>query len=139
MAVIPDVIDDEGTPTFDGFMVLYRWILTSADYIAEPTPPIPHRAEKTVDVHGGAGAAEFNGCSVAIQGDLSLTGAGHFKLLNTIPDTTDLSFTAAAIRPFAILPNVSRIKPVVTSGAPGATGIIVELLVTSPISRGGDR
>lgn len=114
-----------------GSYTLYVWTLTSADAIAVPTPVLAMRSDKSVDIHGVSDAAGFNTATVEIHGTLTLTGSDHFKLQNSVPDTQDLSFTAATDKAYLVLPNVARIKPVVTAGAPGATGIIVELLVTS--------
>jgi hypothetical protein len=126
-------------PLSDGYVTLFTMVLTASDFVADPTPPIGHRGEKTIDVNGTSDANGFNGCTVQIHGDLSMSGTGHFKLLNSVPDTTDLSFTAALARSMTILANVNRIKPVITAGAPGVVGITIELLVTSPIARGGYR
>lgn len=121
MAVKPEI-------TKVGYAVLYEWVLTSADPVAEPTKLLCERPEKTVDVHGASDAAGFNTARIGIHGTLALFG-GTYKLLNSVPDTQDLSFTAATSKPLTVLPNVSRIKPVVESGTLGATGVRVQLLV----------
>lgn len=123
MAVAPTI-------TEQGDYGRYVWVLTSADQIAHPTPPLPGRNEKTIDVRGGAGAAEFNGAVVAIQGTLDLTDT-NFKTLKSVPDTQTLSFSAATDTLYTILPHAVRIKPVITSGTVGATGITIVLVVTS--------
>lgn len=109
-----------------GAFTLYTWLLTAADPTASPTPLLGARSEKTVHVIGAGG--DFNGATVTIEGTLSFADE-HYGLLNSVPDTDDLSFTAQT-RPRIVLPNVTRIKPVVT-GTLAGSGVIVRLLVTS--------
>lgn len=128
MAVAPTV-------SMRGSYSRYSWTLTSADQIALPTQPIGSRSDKSIDVHGTSTAGGFNGATVELHGSLDEIEAGTYKLLNTVPDTVTLSFTAAATQIFTILPNVLRVKPVVTAGTVGATGVTVVLLITSAQSR----
>lgn len=120
------------TPEFKqgGNWSWFEWILTSADQDAVPTPPIGHRNDKTVDLNEIA-AGGFGTGTVQIHGDLQESGPGFFKLMNTIPDTTQLSFTANTPEQYLILPNVHRVKPVVTAGTLSADGVRITLLVTS--------
>jgi hypothetical protein len=114
-----------------GTYTVYTWTLTSADQDALPTPPIGGRNEKSVDVRGASTAAGFNGATVEVHGSLDESEAGTYKLLNTLPDTLTLSFTAASTQIYPILPHVLRVKPVVAAGTVGATGVEVVILVTS--------
>lgn len=128
MAVAPTI-------SFKGSYTRYEWTLTSADQDALPTQPMGSRSDKSVDVHGASTAAGFNGATVEVHGSLDEDAGGTYKLLNTVPDTTTLSFTAASTQIFTILPNVLRVKPVVAAGTVGSTGVTVVLLVTSAQSR----
>ena len=112
-----------------GSYILYKWVLTSADQTANPTTRIGAFSEKSVDLQGVSDAAGWNSSTIQLHGINHPDGT--YKLLNTIPDTTDLTFTAAASKAFVILPNVLQVKPVVTSGTLGATGVPIYLLVTA--------
>jgi hypothetical protein len=128
MAVSPTVLSE------DEYHVLLQWTLTSADDVALPSPAFPHRSEKTVDVYE-AGGSGWNGATVDVQGDLNKTGTGEFKLLNSIPHTQDLRFTADSTKQWVILPNVTRLKPVRSAGTLGTAGVIVKVLVVSYVKR----
>ena len=121
--------------TQHGRFTRYAWTLTATDQVAAPHRGLlGHRGEKSVDVRGAATADGFNGATVEIHGTLDEADT-NYKLLNTVPDTVDLTYTAAATRIRPVLPNAMRIKPVVTAGTVGATGVTVVLLVTSALSR----
>jgi hypothetical protein len=111
----------------------YRWVLTSADQEAMSVA-VADRNEKTVQVRGASTAAGFNGATLEIQGSLDAVEPAVYDLLNTVPDTLDLTFTAQS-RIYTILPNVLRVKPVVSAGTVGSTGVEVVLLVMSANSR----
>ena len=123
MAVSPTI-----TP--HGLYTRYEWVLTATDQVAEPTYVLGMHNEKSVDVHGEDDADGFNGATVEVHGSLDAIAAGVYKLCNTVPDTLDLQFVAAATRIYTILPHVLRIKPVVTNGTVGAVGVRVVMLAT---------
>lgn len=128
MAVAPTVIQD-------GQYSRYEWVLTASDQVASPTPPLPARNEKSIDVRGASDANGFNGAMLQIHGSLDLGSNTNFKLLHTVTDTvngvTELAFSAASATIYTILPHVAQVKPVVPVGTVGATGVTVVLLVTS--------
>lgn len=114
-----------------GLYSIVTWVLTSADDVALPSPAMGHRNDKTIDVFevasGGWGTA-----TIQIQGDLNQDGDGNFKLLNSVPDTTEFTFVSTdAVRQLPVLPNVTRVKPVRTAGALGADGVKIIMLATS--------
>lgn len=130
MTVAPQIINR-------GSWALYIWDLKSTDFVALPTPPLAHRTSKTIDMFT-LGASNFNGSTIAVQGDLgdgepigTYAHIDNFLTVNSVPDTQTLSFVAATTKAFVVLPDVTRVKPVVTAGAPGTDGVRVRLLVTS--------
>lgn len=100
------------------------WVLTAVDQIALPTPNIFEANEKTVDINGISDAAGWNGATALWEGSLEKPELEHFKLLNTIPDTTDLTFDAVSQpRLYMILPDAAYVRPRVSVGTLGATGV----------------
>lgn len=130
MTVAPQIINR-------GSWALYIWDLTSTDFVASSTPPLAHRTSKTVDLFK-KGAGGWNGSTIAVQGDLgdgepigAYAHVENFLTINSVPDTTTLSFSADTTKAYVLLPDVCRVKPVVTAGAPDSDGVRIRLLVTS--------
>lgn len=123
------------------------WILTTADPVGDPVE-CGHRNDISVDVIQAAGSGwtcEIRGANRPFAsrrtGDGKVLAGGPMnpltegKLLNSIPDTDNLSFTADAVRPRHVLPNVVQIAPVLT--VPGtAAEVRVEMCMTSAHTRG---
>ncbi len=102
----------------------FVWVLTAADQIALPTPNIYAANEKTVDINGVSDVNGWNGATGVWEGSLEDPALEHFKLLNTIPDVTDLSFIAVSQpRLYTILPNAAYVRPRITNGVVGAVGV----------------
>ena len=100
------------------------WVLTAADQIAVSTPNIFSFNEKTVDINGVSDIAGWNGATGLWEGSLEDPTLNHFKLLNTVPDITELSFIAISQpRLYTILPNAAYIRPRISNGTLGATGV----------------
>ena len=112
------------TPVYRGTYTEWVWVLTAADQIAVPTPNIFYANEKTVDINGVSDANGWNGATGIWEGSLEDPELEHFKLLNTIPDTQDLSFIAVSQpKLFMILPDAAYIRPRISDGTLGATGV----------------
>lgn len=127
MAVDATVIQNKGPYT------LYQWTLTSADSTANPVPaPMGHRSEKTVKMFGTVDAAGWNTATIQMQGDVELSGTDFLVVRDEQGNDAELTGANGLI---TILQNVSRIKPVVTAGALGATGVTITLLCTSALPR----
>ena len=133
------------------------WTLTTADNVGVPYARV-HRNESSVEVparfqlvEGGAfqnvafggGVVELRGSNMPWQPRVTQPGNKHPGqlmdvatdgwLLNSIPETDDLTFTAAS-RPRIILPHVVQLAPILL-GSTGAT-VQVRVVLTSAHLRG---
>ena len=123
----------------DGPSVLLTWALTPTDQVAKPYLG-SHRPWKCVQLYG-----DFNGATIAIQGTndpAGLTSSTNYAALTDEDGNfpTGISFTAAGAlitRLVSIRENSAYIKPVVTAGLVGASGVVVALVAASPGSRAG--
>ena len=106
----------------------YKWVLTLADPVALPTPPILFHSDKTVQVFGTQDADGWNTATVAVQGSTD-DSVGYAAC--TDPQGNSLTFTNQN-KIETIQENVKHIRPLVTAGALGATGIIIILTSGGP-------
>lgn len=121
-----------------GRQKIFKWTLTSADDVANPTPPLDILNDQTVQVYGTTDANGWNTATIQLQGSIAIpdsaalvppTPPAQYVVLND-PQGNAISI-ANTNKVEAILEHMFVVKPVKSAGDFGADGVTIWLMATA--------